>query len=111
MRTTRRSSYLAVATLLSTVFVLTLPLGRAGALSAQGAVNTWQSLGPSNVGGPISDISIDPADPNLLIVSSNGGGLWRSTNGGTSWQVIDLALPSLAVRSIARNPVRPEVLF
>lgn len=44
----------------------------------------WYERGP-NLGGRLSAIVTDPADASLLLVSSPGGGVWRSTDGGTSW--------------------------
>lgn len=43
--------------------------------------------------GRINSISIDPADTNKVIVASESGGIFRSTNRGTTWQHID-ALPN-----------------
>jgi len=45
----------------------------------------WEELGPNNIGGRTRAILIDPTNPNLCFAGSAGGGLWRSTTGGSSW--------------------------
>lgn len=62
--------------------------GQASALSVT-AQAAWQSLGPA-LGGRVSDIAVDPTRANTVYVGAASGGLWKSTDGGTtfsySWQ-------------------------
>jgi len=46
---------------------------------------TWQSRGPWNVGGRTRAFAIDVSNENNLIAGTVSGGVWRSTDGGTSW--------------------------
>ncbi|MBI2808901.1 MAG: Ig-like domain repeat protein [Planctomycetes bacterium] len=39
----------------------------------------------TNITGPISGVVADPSDGNILYVSTPGGGVWKTTNGGVSW--------------------------
>jgi photosystem II stability/assembly factor-like uncharacterized protein len=54
------------------------------------AGKTWQHIGLED-SVKISNILVDPTDPNLVIVSAlgdathHGGGLYRSTDGGQTW--------------------------
>jgi photosystem II stability/assembly factor-like uncharacterized protein len=41
---------------------------------------TWQFAGPSNVGGRITDLVVDPSDPGTVYVAAASGGLWKSTD-------------------------------
>lgn len=45
----------------------------------------WQELGPDNVGGRTRAILIDKLTPNKMFAGSVGGGLWVSTNNGSTW--------------------------
>ncbi len=49
----------------------------------------WTSVGPT-LGGRISDVAVDPTRPDTVYVGAASGGLWKSTDGGTtfaySWQ-------------------------
>jgi len=52
----------------------------------QALAGTWYERGPA-VGGRLSAIVASPSAPNTLLVASPGGGVWRTTNNGTSWAV------------------------
>ena len=57
----------------------------------------WQFLGPDNVGGRTRDMIIDKDDNQLLLVGSVGGGVFRSTNRGRSWQRVQQDFENNAV--------------
>ena len=59
---------------------------RGGTLFAQ--TGQWTNLGLGGGGGLYAP-AFSPADPNRLLVSSDMGGLYRSTNGGETWAMID----------------------
>lgn len=74
----------------------------------------WSFQGPnqSNVGlGRLNCIEIDPTNPNIIYVGASSGGVWKSTNGGTSWQNISTHLPLLAVADIVVNPGNSNEIF
>ncbi|GCE28065.1 hypothetical protein KDA_35490 [Dictyobacter alpinus] len=58
--------------------------------------NTWKDVSPS--GNPnYLTVAVDPFDPKRLIVGTSpvtGGHLYRTTNGGDSWNAIDVSLTS-----------------
>lgn len=45
----------------------------------------WASVGPTNINGRITAISIDPSNNQRIFVSTVGG-IWRSTDGARTWQ-------------------------
>ncbi len=47
----------------------------------------WQPRGPWNVGGRTRAFAIDAANENNLLAGTVSGGMWRSTDGGSSWAV------------------------
>jgi hypothetical protein len=51
----------------------------------QGLVNpNWTLVGPSNVGGRVTDIAPDPAHAGTVYVAVATAGLWKSTDGGVT---------------------------
>lgn len=62
----------------------------------------WNSIGPNNIGGRTRGILIDNQDPNTMYAGSVSGGLFKSTNGGRSWNPVFSNAPSLSVTDIAQ---------
>lgn len=58
-------------------------------------------------GGRASSIAINPAHPQTILVASESGGLFRSTNGGPNWQHVD-ALPEYSTNAV-RFLANPDV--
>src|SRR5262249_52310525 len=72
---------------------------------------TWTWLGPANVGGRIRSIIIHPTQTNTMWIGSVSGGIWKTTNGGTSWAPLDDFMADLAVGCMAIDPTDANVLF
>ncbi len=45
----------------------------------------WAELGPSNIGGRIRDIAADPTTKDVVYIATGTGGLWKTTDGGTTF--------------------------
>ena len=61
--------------------------------------NAWSSIGPE--GGWIYALAIDPTAPNTLYAGTNGGGVFKSTDGGTTWSAFNTGLTNLSVYALA----------
>lgn len=44
----------------------------------------WELLGPSNIGGRLIDLVLDPNTAGTVYVAAGTGGVWKSTDGGTT---------------------------
>jgi len=62
----------------------------------------WEERGPDNYGGRTRALYIDPSNPQFMLTGSVSGGLFRSVNGGSSWQIVDNDAPNNAVTSVIR---------
>lgn len=77
----------------------------------------WKFAGPSNSPGKgegigrLNCIAFHPADVNTFWVGSPSGGLWKTTNGGTSWTTTTDELPVLGVSSIVIDYTDPDVIY
>jgi hypothetical protein len=52
------------------------------ALQTPRTTGTWTQHGPTNVGGRVLDVVVDPTTPNAIYVATATGGVWRSTDAG-----------------------------
>jgi hypothetical protein len=76
--------------------------------------NTWEALGPKNIGGRTLCLAVNPLDTNILWAGSATGGLWKSTTAGkgaAAWQYVETGFPLLGVSSIALDPSNPDVMY
>ncbi len=90
-----------------------LELFQAEGDSAKAALlpSDWVSRGPVNVGGRTRSLLIDPTNPQRIFAGSVGGGLWRSTDGGSHWSPVNDFLANLAVCSLAFDPQNPQTMY
>ena len=56
---------------------------QADALPSAGG--SWEYVGANNIGGRVTDVVVDPAQPNTIFVASAGGGVWKSTDAGATY--------------------------
>jgi hypothetical protein len=46
---------------------------------------TWEYVGANNIGGRVTDVVVDPTQPDTIYISSAGGGVWKSTDAGATY--------------------------
>ncbi len=77
--------------------------------------DSWQWLGPGNIGGAITDIVFHPqfgqGGNEQMWASSAGGGLWKSDTAGRAWTPIDDFLPHMNVTSLLIDPNTPTTMY
>lgn len=77
----------------------------------------WTFHGPDNtVGGHrgigrINVVEFHPTDTNTYLIGTPGGGIWRTTDDGASWTVLDDFLPILGIADIDYNPINPNTIY
>ena len=94
------------------------PLGGSGLTASA----TWTAIGPmgaiSGTGGGqllksgrLGFITIDPTNANNLWIGAPAGGLWRSTNGGSSWTTNTDFLSVIGCSDLAIDPGNTNVMY
>lgn len=81
-----------------------------------GVTSNWTQLGyatngGTRIGGRIVCMAIDPNNTNNLWVGSAGGGMFKSTNAGTSWTNVVTNLPVMGVSSIIIDPANSNTIY
>ena len=100
-RATRRGHGLVFATLLA-VFGMASETARA-------CDRVWMRLTP--VGGEIHFLTVDPQNANTLYVGSLSSGVFKSTNGGTTWRHLQLDPALVYAYALAVDPQQPATLY
>ena len=70
-----------------------------------------RSLGPAWQAGRIADIAVDPSDRSTWYVAVASGGVWKTTNAGTTWQPIFDDQPSYSIGCVTVDPKDPNVVW
>ncbi len=73
----------------------------------------WKERGPTNVGGRTRHLLVDAADNSnrTWLAGTAGGGIWKTSNAGTTWTNVSPNAPNLAVCTIAQSPSAPLILY
>jgi len=94
-------------------------------LPAVESSTSWTLIGPQPVnvpfalvgGGPpvssgrVTALAVDPVNSNIVYLGGAEGGVWKTTDGGTTWLPLTDAQASLAVGSIALDPSNPSIVY
>ena len=59
----------------------------------------------------MSALAIDPVTPSTLYAGTVAEGVFRSTNGGDSWETINTGLTDLEVHALEIDPITPPTLY
>ena len=82
--------------------------------------SNWTATGPfthTNTGswssgqGRVNFICVDPSNPNTIYIGAPAGGLWKSTNNGSTWTVLTDNLPQIGVSGIAVDYSNPNIIY
>lgn len=102
---------------------LSLLLGAAGsALGAQAptaaAIDSvtlnamrWRAVGPANMGGRITDVEGIPSPSKTFYVATAGGGIWKTSNAGTTFRPIFENQRCVAMGDLAIAPSDTNVIY
>jgi len=71
----------------------------------------WRSIGPANMGGRISDIQTLDTDYRVVIVASASGGVWKTTNAGTTWEPIFDRYGSGSIGAVGLFQQDPDIIW
>jgi photosystem II stability/assembly factor-like uncharacterized protein len=70
-----------------------------------------REVGPAVAGGRIADIAVNPHHKTTWYVAAGSGGLWKTTNAGTTWTPVFDAQASYSIGTVALDPTNPEVVW
>jgi len=80
----------------------------------------WTLIGPqpsstpfafNPVSGRVTALAVDPTNANTVYLGGAEGGVWKTTDGGTTWTPLTDNQSSLAVGSIAIDPENHQTLY
>jgi photosystem II stability/assembly factor-like uncharacterized protein len=72
---------------------------------------TPRAIGPAGMSGRITAIDALASDPNVIILGSASGGVWKTVNGGGAWTPVFDDQPLLNIGSVAIQQDNPNILW
>ena len=70
-----------------------------------------RNIGPANMGGRIVDLAVVESDPKTMYVAAATGGLWKTTDGGTTWAPLFDQQDTLCLGAVAVAPSNPNIVY
>ncbi|MDQ2681684.1 MAG: hypothetical protein M3Y21_11815, partial [Candidatus Eremiobacteraeota bacterium] len=64
----------------------------------------WREVGPAISGGRVSAVVGTVGDPNLYYIGSAGGGVWKTQDGGATWEAVFEKEAVAAIGDVAIDP-------
>jgi len=79
-------------------------------------ISDWESVGPftqesKSGNGRVNVIAVDPNNSNTYYVGAPAGGIWKSTDAGTTWNPLSDDLPQIGVSGIAIDPNNSDIIY
>ncbi|RPJ69407.1 MAG: glycosyl hydrolase, partial [Acidobacteria bacterium] len=71
----------------------------------------FRSIGPASMGGRIDDIAAVESDPSTIYVGFATGGLWKTTNNGTTWIPIFDTYSVCSIGAVAVDQRNPNIVW
>jgi photosystem II stability/assembly factor-like uncharacterized protein len=71
----------------------------------------FRSIGPASMGGRIDDFAVVNADPSTIYIGFATGGIWKTTNNGTTWTPIFDTYSVCSIGALAVDQKNPNVLW
>jgi photosystem II stability/assembly factor-like uncharacterized protein len=99
------------------VFCLALAFALPGGLAGQTSVTDklknleFREIGPAVMGGRIDDFGVVESNPNIVYVGTASGGVWKTTNNGTTWEPVFDKEGVSTIGDIAIAPSDPAVVW
>jgi photosystem II stability/assembly factor-like uncharacterized protein len=71
----------------------------------------WTFQGPGNLGARINTVAVHPEDNQIILAGFSGGGIYRTENGGNTWDPVFDDNPFLAIADLVFDLNDPSIVY
>ncbi len=71
----------------------------------------WRSIGPTNMGGRVTDVEGLPSPSKTFYVAGAASGIWKTTNNGTTFQQVWTDERVISMGDLAIAPSSPDIIW
>ena len=79
--------------------------------SASAYKYSWELVGPTNIGGRITDLAVCPSDLDKFYVGAASGGVFKTIDGGNTWENVFTQAPVISIGALALDPNDENTLY
>ncbi len=76
-----------------------------------GAGSPWYSIGARNVNGRVKALAVHPTNPDIVYAGAASGGVWKSIDGGQTWDALWDKQQSLAIGALGIARGAPDTVY
>ncbi|MFK7971560.1 MAG: WD40/YVTN/BNR-like repeat-containing protein, partial [Bacteroidia bacterium] len=71
----------------------------------------WRSIGPATTSGRIADMAVNPNKTSEYYLATASGGVWKTSNGGTTYEPIFDSQGSYSIGCVTIDPSNPHTIW
>jgi photosystem II stability/assembly factor-like uncharacterized protein len=71
----------------------------------------FRSIGPATMGGRTDDFAVVESDPRIIYAGAAAGGLFKTINGGVTWQALFEDQPNPSIGDVTLAPSNPSIVY
>lgn len=72
---------------------------------------SFRSIGPAVTSGRVADIAVNPSNPNQYFIAAASGGVWKTNNGGITFNPVFDGEGSYSIGCVEIDPNNPNVVW
>src|SRR5579862_6379521 len=98
---------------LAVALVATALLAPSMALAANAPFSNlkWREIGPALGGGRVAAVAGTPQDSNIYYIGTAGAGVWKTENGGATWDPTFDGKDVSSIGAVAIDPTNEKVVY
>lgn len=77
----------------------------------KGFDENWILRGPNKIGARVNVIKPDPKNNQIVYLGFSSGGLWKTLDGGQTWNAIFDNFPWLAIADVNIDPINSKIIY
>jgi photosystem II stability/assembly factor-like uncharacterized protein len=81
------------------------------AQQSRGGEYEWELVGPTNIGGRITDIEMPANQSDIIYIGAASGGIFKTENAGASWEQLFYDIPTISIGDMAIDPQNSNVIY
>lgn len=71
----------------------------------------WEFVGPTNIGGRITDIEMPLGQSDVIYIGAATGGIFKTEDAGGSWDQLFEGIPTISIGDIVIDPNNSDVVY